>query len=111
MKKLISMQMTKKEREKQYEPAVASSDNAPVYPWGLALNLDSATLDKLGIESLPEVGSKLTLVAEVSVTGANENKTTGGTSRSINLQITKMCLGEGGDGKKAEEVLYDGAKG
>ena len=33
------LQLTKEEAKEQMEP---SADNAPKYPWGLCLNLDSA---------------------------------------------------------------------
>lgn len=106
--KLVSMKLDPEKRDKGYGPtAVTETSNRPIYPWGLAINLDEEALDKLGIE-LPKVGSEMTLIARVDVTAVSSNESESGKSRSASLQITEMCLESGGgDAGKAAAKLYD----
>lgn len=68
------------------------------YPWGTRIDLDNDTLEKLGIDELPAVGSKMTMEAKVTVIGSRQSASTGsGESRSLELQITDMELGDDGD--------------
>lgn len=70
-----------------------SPGDGPRYPWGLCLNLDDATLKKLGIKGLPEVGSKMNLDAVVVVTSVSQNQQQDGDkTSSVSLQITNMEL-------------------
>lgn len=105
--KLVSMKMSRSEREEKYKPSEVSMD-APVYPYGLEVRLDNDALEKLGIE-LPEVGTEMLLIAKVKVTGASSNESENGKNRSVSLQITDMCLED--DAKAAKDYatkLYDG---
>src|SRR6185369_6092978 len=95
--KLVSMKISAAEQKKMMEPTSMVEDRAR-YPYGLQLNLDTAALEKLGIaDDLPEVGESYVLVAKVDVTG--------GSSQSLSLQITEMCL-EDGDATDAAKALY-----
>ena len=71
----------------------------PTYPWGLQLNLDGDTLEKLGVEDLPKVGDYITIVGlccvkSVSQTSRDDDEDE---RRSVSLQIEKMRLGGDGD--------------
>jgi hypothetical protein len=58
------------------------------------LTLNDEELKKLGINSLPKVGGKMSLSAEVSVIATRQaDRSNGGTERSLELQITRMDLG------------------
>jgi len=109
---MVSMKISKAEREKRYKSLETSAVvDAPIYPWGLSLNLDEEALEKLGIDTLPEVGKPLLLMARVDVTSVSENKHTseGGESResrSVGLQITDLCLEPEPDKGSVADRLY-----
>lgn len=65
------------------------------YPYGLRLELDHETLKKLGHDSLPSVGTKMTLHAKAHVKSASENSNEDDREprRSVSLQITHMTTG------------------
>lgn len=77
----------KKEKEEK-EMALMSSME---YPYGLRLNLDHETLEKLGIKELPKMGAKVNLeaIAEVVSVSSHANME-GEVENCICLQITDM---------------------
>jgi hypothetical protein len=99
--KLTSMKMAKKDL-KELDLAMGMDKDAPRYPYGLQLNLDTEALKKLGIEKLPSVGEKFVLTAEVEVISIHSHESLmGGDSKGMGLQITAMALGaEEGDTAK-----------
>ncbi len=104
--KLVSMKITKAEREKRSEPSTLASDQ-PVYPWGLSLSLDQEALEKLGVEASDyEVDQELTLIATVRVTSVSSNQSSEGKRGSCSLQVTEMCLEDGAAPSNAAEKLY-----
>lgn len=107
---LTNMQLSKAE-QKDLVAGPGNTDNAPRYPWGLSLNLDEESLEKLGITGdgdLPDVGAELVLTAKVKVTSVSSNEVDGDKTRqSVGLQICAMSLGpEGGKKKPHADVLY-----
>lgn len=99
--KLVSVKISKAEREKWAKGPSSIATDAPLYPWGLSVTLDEDTLKKLGLKkALPEVGATLMIVAKVEVTSSSINETTDGVNRSLGLQITDLCL-EDEDGDAA----------
>ncbi len=88
---LVSMKITKKEKKFLESPISADT---PKFPWGLEINLQNEELAKLGITVLPELGTKGSLIANVTVTRASESEDqrNGKTkkSRSLTLQITDL---------------------
>ncbi len=107
--KLVNMKLPKRS-EKELATAAAPSDvDQPRYPWGLSLNLEDESLQKLGIDALPEVGVTLSLTANVTVTSVSaRDDQDGGKRRSISLQITDMALetpAKKNDGRSAE-ILF-----
>lgn len=106
--KLVSVKLNKKDREKEYPTASALADQ-PAYPWGLQVRLDENTLDKLGIDKLPEVGGELMLIAKVNVVSvsSSESAGSGGKRRNVELQITELCLEDVPADKDAAEELYE----
>lgn len=82
-------------QEQQSEMAMPS--NASPYPYGLRIYLDDASLDKLGIENLPELGAELTIQAKVKVVGRNERADDSDPDgdndyKCLDLQITQMAI-------------------
>lgn len=96
--KLTSMKLDPKVIEARNKPSSILSDDSPVYPYGLRVNLDEDALDALGMKTLPKVGGMMYLGANVKVVGVtdNEHMSDGGEThrhRSVELQITDMGLG------------------
>lgn len=100
---LKNMKMTPKEAKEQYEP---KSLDSPQYPYGLCLNLDNDSLEKLGIP-IPAVGQELSLTAKVEVTSVSQyDSKNGHKNSSISLQITDMAL-EKSKQKVDSKKIYD----
>jgi hypothetical protein len=89
---LKSMKIEKSEADKLYgQPSVMADQ--PMYPYGLQLHLDDASLGKLGISQLPKVGEKMIVLAVVDVSSASASEHKGeGVKQGLGLQITEMCL-------------------
>jgi len=99
---LKSMKLSKADREAQFPKAIEME--RPLYPYGLSITLEEQVIDKLGLESLPKVGTTLILVARVEVTSVSAHQAVGDEKRrSVGLQMTDLCL-EDDDG-----ALVDGA--
>lgn len=106
MTSLINMENTPQEAQEMTSP---SADNAPKYPWGLCITLNDDSLNKLGVKTLPAVGTQVTVIARATVSATRENATEGdGAQASMDLQITDLQI-DGLDvdflGRVAE-VLY-----
>ena len=103
--KLVSMKMSKAEREGGSKSPDSVAIDRPIYPWGLSITLDEDALGKLDLEALPEVGKEMTLYAKVDVTSVSSHESAdgGGPRRSLSLQITEMCLESGAAGKSLYE--------
>lgn len=83
------------EEAKEYSPSSMASD-APEYPYGLQISLDDSSLEKLGLDKLPEVGAEIEIRAVAEVCSVSENKTyEGEVERRVCLQITDMEVGRG----------------
>jgi hypothetical protein len=69
-------------------------DSTEPYPYGLSLSLDDESLEKLGIDIGDySVGDELELHAKVKVRSLRQSEsTTSGKDRSMDLQVTDMCL-------------------
>lgn len=108
--KLVNMKQDRDDSAK--EMAIASSGPSDQYPWGLRVTLTQDELDKLGIKTLPAVGSKLKLVAEVEVVSREESQSQsqGGDEqkrKSLGLVMCKLGIGKRTP-ESAEEAIEDG---
>ena len=102
------MALTSMKREKKKADHDMVMPDERVYPYGLQINLEDEDLEKLGVDSLPKVGSVLRVLAKVEVTSISENESKeGGTRRSVSLQITEMGLGA----ESAADRMYPKKKG
>ena len=109
MNKMVSMKISKKDRDAKMEPPTLSTD-MPLYPWGLSLSLDDDAMEKLGMDIADmKVGSTMSLVATVEVTSCSIQETSGqDANQSVGLQITDMCLEDGARASKnITKALYD----
>lgn len=113
MAKLVSMERTKAERkaaEDRYkEMPISGSD----FPYGLTINLGKDELAKLGVTKMPGVDDEIELTAMCKVTRVSSSASTqGDDSKSVELQITSMCIEPEADEptgfQKAADKLYKG---
>lgn len=95
--KLVSMKLSKKDADAKMEPSSVAMQG-PAYPYGLSLTLDDDALEKLGLTMKDfTVGASMTLIAKVDVTAVSSSEYKGEDARqSISLQITALCLEDGG---------------
>lgn len=84
--------------------ALPMEDNKPRYPYGLSLNLNEDSLEKLGIETLPEVGSTIHLKALAKVTSVSKDATDEKESSRVCLQITHLAFEEEDEEEETEEA-------
>lgn len=108
MGKLVSVKIDKATRDKLKEPSTIATD-APIYPWGLSINLDSDTLEKLEVDADDlKVGATLSLIAKVDVVSLSKNESQGSTpNQSVGLQITEMCLESAGAAAAAVKLYKE----
>lgn len=88
---MVSMKLTDKEAKERSGVEPAKPGDGPRYPYGLCLYLDDASLAKLGITDLPEVGSTWNIVGKVVVTSVGmSQQLDGDKEKRTELQITDM---------------------
>jgi len=105
---LINMKHSRKEAEAYVTPSVSDE---PMYPYGLCITLHKDELEKLGITSLPKVGSEMMITAKAYVKSTSEYDTQGeGKDMNVSIQITDMGIGqtEGATNNDRATMLYGG---
>lgn len=108
MADLKSMKITKAELKERRERFKGSPDEGPKFPFGLSLHLDEESMDKLGVDKLPKVGTKMIMTARVEVTSVHaDQQLGGGKNRSMGLQITDLAL-EGDNAEKSDADIIFG---
>lgn len=101
---LKSMKMTAEEKKSMIEGPAMSKD-APRYPYGLNIHLNDEVMQKLGLESLPKVGTKMMIMAVAVVESVSERDSQdGGKRQDMSIQITDMSIEPHSD-KKGEKEL------
>lgn len=105
MSDLTDMKRTKAEKESR-NTATGKSLGGDDYPYGLELSLGPDELSKLGIKTLPAVGSKMKLRGHAHVTSVSEDHSEGSKKRrNVRLQLRKLALDHA-----APEDVQAGAK-
>lgn len=90
---LKSMQLTPEEAKDEYACAPTSDGDAPKYPYGLTLCLGDEALAKLGVQSLPAVGTRVLVLAEAYVSGISMRERQGGKrTQDVDIQLTALDL-------------------
>lgn len=90
---LVNMKMSAEERG-EYGADVPKMAE-PAYPYGLCIDLDDGSMEKLGITALPKVGSEMMITARVVVKSVGSNQYEGSDAESrMSLQITDMSIGQ-----------------
>lgn len=103
---MTSMKMTSKETKATAGPSTAM-EHSP-YPYGLRLHLDEASLGKLKVTGLPEVGTVMRIYAEAEVTDTHQSSSEQGEHQTLTLQITDLALVPAHPKKDADAQLYGG---
>lgn len=103
---LTDMKLSLDEAKEMDSCIGGSADGGPKYPWGLTVSLDDATLRKLGMSDLPNVGAQMRLMAVVEVCSTSQHANQDGTDKCVSLQITQMGLE--GEAPQPAQVLYGG---
>lgn len=104
---MVSMKMEKDAAQKLYgEPTLGMPEME--YPYGLKICLDEASIQKLGLQEMPQIGAKMKIEAIVEVCAVSKYDTKeSGQQRKIDLQITDMEI-EKGEVEESKPVQAQG---
>jgi len=94
--KMQSMKRTKKEKKEAEgsEPVATGGDIDP-YPYGLSINLEKESMDKLGLDINDfQIGGRVELSCMAEVTSLNQSVSKNNDRSSISLQITDIGMGK-----------------
>lgn len=84
----------------------------PKYPWGLSLDLENATLEKLGIDVTKyKVGQQIPLNIIATVTRTSMSETEHGKNVSLGLTCGQMEFKAAKTNEEIAETLYDKKEG
>lgn len=83
----------------------SSADDAPAYPYGLCIDLNTEALERLGFDTLPAVGTVVEIVARATVQSVS-SRDNGTPSRDVGLQITDMDVQQPRDEANLAQRLY-----
>lgn len=98
---LVSMKNTPADvKEEQAE--LTTNPEVPAYPYGLCVDLCDESLQKLGMTTLPAVGTKMKLTALVEVTTVSQYENSEGNEKRLSLQITDMQLDPAGQAQRSD---------
>ena len=103
---LVNMKMSSEERGEYGQPVEVKE---PSYPYGLSIDLDDGSMEKLGITALPKVGAEMMITAKCVVKSVSSNQYEGSDAESrVCLQITDMSVGqtEGATNENRASMLY-----
>ena len=107
---MVNMKMSSEESKEYTAVDSVSEPDAPRYPYGLCIDLDDGSMEKLGIKDLPAVGTEMTIMAKVVVKSVSSNQYEGGDAESrMSLQITDMEVGGASKASNAATMLYGDA--
>ena len=110
MEEMVSMKLDKKRVKELNSPStMAVESDAPEYPWGLEIRLESEALKKLEVDLKDyAIGDEVMVYAKCTVKELRQSERHGGgDSKTMELQITEMCMGEDGDMDEDGEVDWD----
>ena len=105
MADMVDLKYTPKELKEEKVEAKGGPQVDP-YPWGLAITLDSETLDKLKLmDPLPQVGDEVHMLCVCKVTSVNRAATAQDDECRVGLQITmaQVLLVESAKDEKGEK--------
>lgn len=90
---MINMAMSAAEAKEESVPCASDPSELPKYPYGLEVQLDDNSMEKLGISKLPDVGYVMQMTCMVTVTNVRSSQAQDNEpEQSMSLQITDMQL-------------------
>lgn len=90
---LHDMKRTKEEKKEHTSEVAINSPDVEEYPYGLSINLEKESLDKLGLDIDDfSMDSKVDIVCLAKVDSMHENASKHSSNSSVNLQICKMAM-------------------
>lgn len=90
---MASLKRSKADKKRESNKYRLSSPSSEDYPYGTRIELDNDSLDKLGIDDMPDVGKKMRIHAVAHVLSTSESTHDGKKAhRSMSLQIRKMKM-------------------
>jgi hypothetical protein len=102
---MVNMKRAESERKDYAE--VGMDSDGPDYPYGLCISLGKEELDKLGITSLPEVGTEMMVMAKGFVKSVSSHEYKGeGKHMSVEVQLTDVEVGAAPASTNAADALY-----
>lgn len=92
----------------EIEQAGQPDPDEELYPEGLKICLCKDDLEKIGINSMPRMGTEITFTAKAMVVGISSTETQGnGSEMEVEFQITDMGLDKQSEAtKSAATMLY-----
>lgn len=107
--KPVHMKMEPRDPEK--DSTLEKAAQGPRYPYGLTIHVDQDELEKLGLDTLPAVGTVCELEGKGKVTNISASADDSGKRKSLTIQITHLAIDPGeapaADKGKQAEKLYD----
>lgn len=90
---MVDLKYTPKEQQEEAGESMSpTGSNLPDYPWGTCIDLDDASLTKLGIPDLPNVGDEYHIVAVGKVTRLSSSADENEAENRMTIQIMFMEL-------------------
>ncbi len=107
MSDMVDMKMSKEEKKDMQEVAPIQGKGAgPEYPYGLKIELDNESFDKMDIDlSEFDVGDNVMLMAKAKISSQaiDKNDYDNKERKRMSLQITHLCLEPGEEDEGEEE--------
>ncbi len=93
--------------EEEKKDMISVAPDAPKYPYGLRISLGPEELEKLGLQSTPEVDVKYRLLCEAKVIEVSVVEGKGDDpSYRVELQIMDLEMKRHGEKQSSEAVIY-----
>ena len=105
---MAKMELTKSEAKK--DTIESQENNEPKYPWGLCIQLENESLEKLGLMKYGfEIGDEIKIVGIAKVTSVSEHESMNQEAKKcVSFQITDLeCKLESGIEKTAKKVYKE----
>ena len=103
---LTNMARSKKDRKSN--EAICSPDDSK-FPYGLSIDLNEESLEKLDLDDMPDIGTKLIVAAVGEVTSVNQHKSKSDTTQNLTIQLQRLEVGPLNKKEKSAESAVDDA--
>ena len=102
---MAMVNMKRDESERKESEALEYEE--PAYPYGLCISLGKDELEKLGMTSLPAVGTEVMVMAKGFIKSASSSEYQGeGKHMDVQVQLTDVQVGAAPASTNAADALY-----